>query len=108
MVNDTNANTSVLVSGENVTIIPSSGKHTVGSSKVKLKNLVDYSWEHKFYPGQILAIHISGKYVAYGIQGKFCLCRIYNNIQLYIRMSFRKRERYRSCIESCNIGKSFD
>lgn len=71
MVNDTNANTSVLVCGENVTIIPSSGKHTVGSSKVKLKNLVDYSWEHKFYPGQILAIHISGKYVAYGIQGKY-------------------------------------
>lgn len=68
-----NANTAVLVAGETVTIIPDSGTHSVGSSKVKLKNVVDYSWEHKFYPGQILAIHISGKYIAYGIQGIFFL-----------------------------------
>lgn len=67
--NDVNANTAVLVDADNVTIVPSSGKHTVGSSKVKVRNVVDYSWEHKFYPGQILAIHISGTYIAYGIQG---------------------------------------
>lgn len=65
-----NENTAVQITADQVTIIPSSGKHSMGSSKVKLKNLVDYSWEYKFYDGQILAIHISGTYIAYGLQGK--------------------------------------
>jgi enhancer of mRNA-decapping protein 4 len=68
-----NESTSVLVTGDQVKIVPSSGKHSMGSSKVKLKNVVDYSWEYKFYDGQILAIHISGAYIAYGLQGKFII-----------------------------------
>lgn len=55
---------------ERVTIIPSSGLHETGSSKVKLKNVVDFSWEWRFYTGQLLAVHVGGKYVAYGIKGK--------------------------------------
>ncbi|PSN46679.1 hypothetical protein C0J52_06384 [Blattella germanica] len=53
---------------ENVSIIPSSGLHESGSSKVKLKNVVDFSWELRFYSGQLLAVHVEGKYVAYGIK----------------------------------------
>lgn len=64
-----NTGTSVLVDTDNVTVIPSSGDHTIGSSKVKMTNVVDYTWEQRFYTGQILAVHISGKYIAYGIQG---------------------------------------
>lgn len=53
---------------EKVTIIPSSGLHETGSSKVKLKNVVDFSWELRFYTGQLLAVHVGGKYIAYGIK----------------------------------------
>ncbi|PNF32915.1 hypothetical protein B7P43_G01848 [Cryptotermes secundus] len=53
---------------EKVTIIPSSGQHETGSSKVKLKNVVDFSWELRFYTGQLLAVHVGGKYLAYGIK----------------------------------------
>lgn len=53
-----------------VVVTTNAGSHNHGSSKVKLKNLVDYNWEPKFYPGQLLAVHISGKYLAYSIKGK--------------------------------------
>lgn len=54
-----------------VVVTTNAGKHDHGSSKVKLKNLVDYNWEPKYYSGQLLAIHMSGKYLAYCIKGKF-------------------------------------
>ncbi|XP_076244634.1 enhancer of mRNA-decapping protein 4 homolog Ge-1 isoform X2 [Calliopsis andreniformis] len=59
---------SVELYSTNVTVIPSPGRHNHGSSKVKLKNIVDYTWEHNFYAGQLLAVHMSGKYLAYGIK----------------------------------------
>ncbi|XP_024935554.1 enhancer of mRNA-decapping protein 4 isoform X2 [Cephus cinctus] len=59
---------SIELDSTNVTIIPSSGGHDHGSSKVKLKNIVDFTWEHRFYTGQLLAVHMSGKYLAYGIK----------------------------------------
>ncbi|XP_067007664.2 enhancer of mRNA-decapping protein 4 [Anabrus simplex] len=61
-------NNSAEVYCDDVTIFPSSGKHESGSSKVKLKNIVDFSWELRFYTGQLLAVHVAGKYVAYGIK----------------------------------------
>ena len=60
---------SVELYSTNVVVIPSPGGHNHGSSKVKLKNIVDFTWEHNFYPGQLLAVHMSGKYLAYGIKG---------------------------------------
>ncbi|KAM3959163.1 enhancer of mRNA-decapping protein 4 homolog Ge-1 isoform 1-T1 [Aphomia sociella] len=51
-----------------VIVSTNAGTHKHGSSKVKLRNLVDYNWEPKFYHGQLLAIHISGKYMAYSIK----------------------------------------
>ncbi|XP_068975255.1 enhancer of mRNA-decapping protein 4 [Bombus flavifrons] len=59
---------SVELYSSNVVVIPSPGGHNHGSSKVKLKNIVDFTWEHNFYPGQLLAVHMSGKYLAYGIK----------------------------------------
>lgn len=61
---DTN---SVEITSEDVTIIPSCGEHQP-SSKITLKNIVDFNWELRFYAGQLLAVHIGGKYVAYGIK----------------------------------------
>lgn len=60
---------SVELCSTNVTIIPSPGDHDHGSSKVKLKNIVDFTWDHHLYTGQLLAVHVSGKYLAYGIKG---------------------------------------
>ncbi|CAG9784711.1 unnamed protein product [Diatraea saccharalis] len=51
-----------------VVINTNPGNHNHGSSNVKLKNLVDYNWEPKFYPGQLLATHMTGKYLAYSIK----------------------------------------
>ena len=62
---------SVGVFSSDVTVVPSSGGHNQGSSKIILKNVVDFTWEHRYYPGQLLAIHMSGKYLAYGIKSKF-------------------------------------
>lgn len=46
------------------------GSHARGSSKVKLKNVVDYKWEHKYYyPGHLVAVHRDGKHLAYAING---------------------------------------
>lgn len=53
----------------NVVVSTNAGNHDHGSSKVKLTNLVDYNWEPKFYPGQLLAIHLSGNFLAYSIKG---------------------------------------
>ncbi|KAM8716040.1 hypothetical protein ACLKA7_002996 [Drosophila subpalustris] len=44
------------------------GTHARGSSKVKLKNVVDYKWEQKYYyPGHLVAVHRDGKHLAYAI-----------------------------------------
>ncbi|XP_046413774.1 enhancer of mRNA-decapping protein 4 [Neodiprion fabricii] len=59
---------SVELFSTDVTIVPSPGGHDHGSSKVKLKNIVDFTWELRFYTGQLLAVHMSGKYLAYGIK----------------------------------------
>lgn len=52
------------------------GSHARGSSKVKLKNVVDYKWEHKYYyPGHLVAVHRDGKHLAYAINGKLSCCK---------------------------------
>ena len=39
----------------------------MGSSKLKISNVVDYGWEHAYYPGHLVATHNSGEWFAYGI-----------------------------------------
>lgn len=52
---------------ENVTTIFSShGAHTKGSSKLTLKNFVDFNWNVGYYRGQLIAIHIKENIIAYG------------------------------------------
>ncbi|XP_011874946.1 PREDICTED: enhancer of mRNA-decapping protein 4 [Vollenhovia emeryi] len=59
---------SVELCSTDVVIVPSPGDHDHGSSKVKLKNIVDFTWDHHLYTGQLLAVHVSGKYLAYGLK----------------------------------------
>uniref|UniRef100_A0A0A9WX41 Enhancer of mRNA-decapping protein 4 n=1 Tax=Lygus hesperus TaxID=30085 RepID=A0A0A9WX41_LYGHE len=61
-------NNCVAVASTDVRIVSSPGDHVTGSSKVRMNNVVDYTWEEKFYSGQLLAVHMSGKYLAYGIK----------------------------------------
>lgn len=58
------------IGGRNATVIGGSGKHDHGSSRVKLKNIVDYKWEQKNYPGRLIACHNEGKLIAYAITGE--------------------------------------
>ncbi|XP_073987799.1 enhancer of mRNA-decapping protein 4 homolog Ge-1 isoform X2 [Rhodnius prolixus] len=69
-------NNSVPIISEDVTVISSTGVHVTGSSKVKMNNIVDYSWEERYYTGQLLAVHRDGKYIAYGIKGAKSNCAI--------------------------------
>lgn len=55
------------INGRSVTVLGSLGKHDHGSSKVKLKNIVDYKWEQRNYPGRLIACHGEGKLIAYAI-----------------------------------------
>lgn len=68
---------SVDILGQEVTVNCSAGTHNHGSSKVKLTNVVDYNWELRFYVGQLLAIHLNGQVIAYGIRG---LLIVLNNL----------------------------
>ncbi|XP_076383494.1 enhancer of mRNA-decapping protein 4 homolog Ge-1 [Megalopta genalis] len=58
---------SVELYGNDVTIVPLPGGHNHGSSKVKSKNIVDYFWDVSLYSNQLLAVHMYGKYLAYGL-----------------------------------------
>jgi len=56
-----------VMSGSEVDIRTSGGDHEVGSSKLKIKNIVNFGWEHKYYQGQVVGVHKSGNYLAYAI-----------------------------------------
>lgn len=62
--------------GANVVVVGSAGSHDHGSSKIKLKSIVDYKWEVKHYTGRLIAVHIDGKYVAYAIKGNLDVIRL--------------------------------
>lgn len=44
------------------------GRVKISSSKIKLKNIVDYKWETKEYSGRLIAAHIGGEMIAYSIK----------------------------------------
>lgn len=54
----------------NCRVLPANEKHYHGSSKVKLKNIVDFKWESKHYPGHLVAVHLDQNYLAYAINGR--------------------------------------
>lgn len=59
------------ISGKNVNIVhevPENQIYKISSSKIKLKNIVDYKWEKKHYPGRLIAVHNKGNIIAYAIK----------------------------------------
>ncbi|XP_030384242.1 enhancer of mRNA-decapping protein 4 homolog isoform X2 [Scaptodrosophila lebanonensis] len=69
--------------------------HCRGSSKVKLKNIVDYKWERKYYyPGHLVAVHRDGKHLAYainvnnkatGMEGMVRVCNLNASLRALIK-----------------------
>ncbi|KAL0273960.1 UNVERIFIED_CONTAM: hypothetical protein PYX00_006513 [Menopon gallinae] len=79
---DDDHHTEVLASSR-VTIIPSNGERDKCSSNINLKTHVDYTWEHRYHTGQLLAVHIGGRHIAYGLRAvgqDVGLVRIVNRI----------------------------
>ncbi|KAF5295034.1 hypothetical protein FQR65_LT10587 [Abscondita terminalis] len=68
--NNSDKEYSVEILAQEVTVNCSAGNHNHGSSKVKLTDVVDYNWELRFYVGQLLAVHLNGRVIAYGMNGK--------------------------------------
>ncbi|KAK4023828.1 hypothetical protein OUZ56_009226 [Daphnia magna] len=54
-------------SSEDVIIYPVNGGHRSGSSQIKVKNIVDSSWDKAFHWGNLVATHYKGQYFAYAL-----------------------------------------
>ncbi|XP_025194256.1 enhancer of mRNA-decapping protein 4 [Melanaphis sacchari] len=54
------------IHGNSIKVFSSQGSHNKGSSKLTLKNFVNFNWDQCYYRGQLIALHISEKYIAYG------------------------------------------
>ena len=54
---------------EEIIVYPVNGGHRTGSSQVKVKNIVDSSWEKTFHWGNLVASHFMGEYFAYALTG---------------------------------------
>ena len=50
-----------------VVVVPSSGDHDLGSSKLQISNIVNFGWEFQYSYGQLVAVHKAGTYFAYAI-----------------------------------------
>ncbi|XP_075557229.1 enhancer of mRNA-decapping protein 4 homolog Ge-1 isoform X2 [Dermacentor variabilis] len=60
---------SVDVCGTEVQVVVSRPREDASSSnRVKIKNIVDYSWELKYNFGKHICLHISGTYLAYALR----------------------------------------
>ena len=56
---------------EEISVYPVNGGHRIGSSQVKVKNIVESSWEKTFQSGNLVANHFKGQYFACALNRKF-------------------------------------
>lgn len=59
------------ISGKDVQIqheVAENQLYKISSSKIKLKNIVDFKWEKKHYPGRLIAVHLKENIIAYAIK----------------------------------------
>lgn len=70
------------VVGTDVRVEVAATSHTSGSSAITTRNISNYSWDHHYLSGSLVAQHSSGNYVAYAIrapQKTSGMVRIINN-----------------------------
>uniref|UniRef100_A0A023FHJ3 Putative enhancer of mrna-decapping protein 4 n=1 Tax=Amblyomma cajennense TaxID=34607 RepID=A0A023FHJ3_AMBCJ len=66
---DSEEDVSVDVCGQEVQVVVSRMHGNANSSnRVKIKNVVDYSWELKYNYGKHICLHMSGVYLAYALR----------------------------------------
>ncbi|XP_037558537.1 enhancer of mRNA-decapping protein 4-like isoform X2 [Dermacentor silvarum] len=66
---DSEEDVSVDVCGTEVQVVVSRPREDASSSnRVKIKNIVDYSWELKYNFGKHICLHMSGTYLAYALK----------------------------------------
>ncbi|KAK8395280.1 hypothetical protein O3P69_006175 [Scylla paramamosain] len=73
---------SSVVVGSEVQVEVGATNHTSGSSAITTRNISNYSWDHHYLSGSLVAQHSSGNYVAYAIrapQKTSGMVRIINN-----------------------------
>lgn len=58
------------VVGTDVQVEVALTSHTSGSSAITTRNISNYSWDHHYLSGSLVAQHSSGNYVAYAIRGE--------------------------------------
>ena len=68
--NGTEGKNSVEIITNSVKVLPSSSNHQTGSSSLRVRNIVDYGWEHRYSIGRLVATHMSGSYIAYAVTGE--------------------------------------
>lgn len=72
-----------LIEDNNTTIFGSSGSHEKGSSKLTLKNFVDFNWDHRYYHGQLIAIHVKEEFIAYSFSKRKYFTTNITNLLIY-------------------------
>ncbi|XP_037529540.1 enhancer of mRNA-decapping protein 4 [Rhipicephalus sanguineus] len=66
---DDEEDVSVDVCGTEVQVVVSRPRENASSSnRVKIKNIVDYTWDLKYNYGKHICLHMSGTYLAYGLK----------------------------------------
>ncbi|XP_077503419.1 enhancer of mRNA-decapping protein 4 homolog Ge-1 isoform X8 [Amblyomma americanum] len=65
---DNEEDVSVDVCGKEVQVVVSRMHGNASSNRVKIKNVVDYSWELKYNYGKHICLHMSGAYLAYALR----------------------------------------
>lgn len=86
-----------------------------GSSRVKVKNIVDYKWEVKKYHGRLIAVHRDGQVIAYSIklktggmvrvwwQGERALIKGMSNEVLDIQFAHMSSKIVLACVDEASL-----
>lgn len=88
-------------------VIGSTGGHDHGSSKVKLKNIVDYKWEIKNYPARLIAVHLDGRHIAYVIKSLlkyFYFIYLPNNFKHIIQINLNSGPTKEGMVRVANVA----
>ena len=64
---------SMPTNSDEIVVYPVRGGHQSGSSQIKVKNIVDSTWDKTFQWGNLVATHFKGQYFAFALNGNLLL-----------------------------------
>lgn len=68
---------SMPTNSDEIVVYPVRGGHQSGSSQIKVKNIVDSTWDKTFQWGNLVATHFKGQYFAYALKGNLLLSKYF-------------------------------